>query len=78
MTALTHQQTRLLAEIRRPDSPEVWSTGPVEDLYRTWHIRTPRHEARRDLACLADAGHLTRHGDATGRRYRLNTQEAGA
>lgn len=71
MADLTVHQQRLLAEIRRPGSPVVWSTGPVEELYRTWHIHSARHEARRDLAALADAGHLTRHGDDTGRRYRL-------
>lgn len=74
---LSARQERLLAEMRRADTPEVWSTGPVEELYRTWHVRTPRHEARRDLAQLAELGHLTRHGDDTGRRYRLNTQKDG-
>lgn len=73
---LTVHQERLLAHMGTA-TRTVWSTGPVEELYRTWHIRTPRHEARRDLAALADAGHLTRHGDDTGRRYRLNTRKDG-
>ncbi|MEV8396333.1 hypothetical protein [Streptomyces niveus] len=68
---LTARQERLLATMRRADAADTWSTGPVEELYRTWHVRTPRHEARRDLNRLAELGHLTRHGDDTGRRYRL-------
>lgn len=68
---LTVHQERLLAEIRRDDTPDVWSTGPAERLYLKWRVRTARHEARRDLNRLADLGHLTRHGDDTGRRYRL-------
>ncbi|WP_405824229.1 hypothetical protein OG705_29185 [Streptomyces sp. NBC_00838] len=73
---LTARQERLLAHMRAA-SRSVWSTGPVEDLYRAWRVRTPRDEARRDLAQLAELGHLTRHGDDTGRRYRLNTRKDG-
>ncbi|WP_069630835.1 hypothetical protein [Streptomyces niveus] len=73
---LTARQERLLAHMRAA-SRRLWSTGPVEELYRAWHIRTPRHEARRDLARLDELGHLTRHGDDTGRRYRLNTRKDG-
>lgn len=72
MTALTHRQTRLLAEIRRPGSPAVWSTGPAERLYVSWRVRT----ARRDLAALAELGHLTPYGADSGRRYKLARKDA--
>lgn len=77
MADLTVHQQRLLAEIRRPGAPTVWSTGPAERLYVSWRVRTARHEARRDLAALAELGHLTAHGADTGRRYRLTTQKDG-
>lgn len=38
--ALTVHQERLLAHMGTA-TRTVWSTGPVEELYRTWHIRTP-------------------------------------
>lgn len=73
---LTVRQQRLLEQIRlRPR--ELRSSGPVAALYRTWGVRTAQHEARRDLARLADLGYLTRAGDDTGRRYDLNTRKDG-
>lgn len=76
--ALTARQERLLAEIRRNTDRTVWSTKPVGRIYRGWNVPTPDHEARRDLAALAKAGHLIDNGDDTGRRYRLNTRKDGA
>ncbi|MEV8353145.1 hypothetical protein ACFVTT_23495 [Streptomyces niveus] len=76
--ALTARQEQLLAEIRRNTDRTVWSTKPVGRIYRGWNVPTPDHEARRDLAALAKAGHLIDNGDDTGRRYRLNTRKDGA
>lgn len=73
---LTVRQQRLLAAVSHtPGVP--WSTGPVTDLYKTWGIHSPRQQARRDLAALCQARHLTATGPDHARRYRLNTQKDG-
>lgn len=75
---LTARQEHVLALIHSSRGDGIWGTGDLVPLYRAWHTRNYRGEARRDLYALAQAGHLVRFGPDQAIRYRLNTRKGGA
>lgn len=74
---LTLRQQHVLSIIRSSRGDGIWGTGDLVPLYRAWHTRNTRGEARRDLYALRMAGHLVRLGPDHAVRYCLNPRKDG-